>query len=423
MPAAPMKNKRRMSGLLQSSIIFAAANLLVGIGNYVFQIVIGHQLGRKSGEYGLVQTTLSFTGFLGLPLAAAINAVTHYIARFHFKSDHERLHQLLKGCRRFLFHLTLGGSIAAIVLIQPLSVFFHFPRASLMLVALVCVLVGLWSSFVTALCQGLAWFKRLAFIGLLAVMMRIAFTGLTTKISPVAEWAVLASAVMLLAYLILLFWKDEFPRASGAVESPWTMEFIQFLIVSAACVLGTYCFLQGDLLVVQRYFTKNARDAYSAAGMLARALPMTVAPMLTVLFTHRSGRRHGDALHEQLKLLGLYAVGLVCGAIALFVLRDFCLTLIFGQPAPECAAMIGQLTATMVFVGLLQALGTWSLASRWIKLALFYCGLGVAYWLALLFLGKTPEDLLRVMPLAAGIAFGALFVFWLIAMRAQSHDL
>jgi len=253
-------------------------------------------------------------------------------------------------------------------------------------------------------------------------MIRIAFTWLTTKISPVAEWAVLASALMLLANLILLAWKNEFPRGGGPAESPWTLEFIQFLIVSAACVLGTYCFLQGDLLVVQRYFTKNARDAYSAAGLLARALPMTVAPMLIVLFTHRSGRHHGDALQEQLKLLGLYSGGLICSAVALFVLRAFCLRLIFGQPAPESAAMIGRLATAMVFVGLLQALGTWSLASRWIKLALFYCGLGVAYWLALLFLGKTPDELLRVMPLAAGGAFGALFLFWLIAMRAQSMN-
>jgi hypothetical protein len=30
-----------------------------------------------------------------------------------------------------------------------------------------------------------------------------------------------------------------------------------------------------------------------------------------VLFTHRFGQRHGDALREQLKLLGLYTLGLI----------------------------------------------------------------------------------------------------------------
>jgi hypothetical protein len=413
-----MKNDSRTGGLLQSGIIFSMASFLAGLGNYTFQGIIGRQLGQESGEYGLVLTTLSFTGLLGLPLTIATAAVTHYIARFNFSGDDARLHGLLAGCRRFLFHLTLAVSVAAIVLVKPLSDFFHFPRASLMLVVLCCVLAGLWSSFVTALCQGLAWFKRLALIGLIAVALRILFGWLTTKIWHVAELAVLASAVMLLANLVLLFWKKDFPRRTDVVISPWTGEFIQFLIVSAACVFGTYCLNQGDLLVAQRNnFSGASLSAYSAAGLLARALPMVVAPLLTVLFTHRSSQHHGDALREQLKLLGLYAVGLIGGAIALFVLRDFCVKLIFGKPAPEAAAMIGRFATAMVFVGLLQALAMWSLASRWLKISLSYGALGFGYWLTLFTLGKTPLDLLRVMPVTAGIAFGILFLSWFVTMR------
>ena len=413
-----MKNDSRTGGLLQSGIIFSMASFLAGLGNYTFQGIIGRQLGQESGEYGLVLTTLSFIGLLGLPLAIATAAVTHYIARFNFSGDDARLHGLLAGCRRFLFHLTLAGSVVAIALVKPLSDFFHFPRASLMLVVLCCVLVGLWSSFVTALCQGLAWFKRLALIGLIAVTLRILFGWLTTKIWHVAELAVLASAVMLLANLVLLFWKKDFPRRTDVVISPWTGEFIQFLIVSAACIFGAYCFNQGDLLVAQRNdFSGASLSAYSAAGLLARALPMVVAPLLTVLFTHRSSQHHGDALREQLKLLGLYAAGLIGGAIVLFVLRDFCVKLIFGTPAPEAAAMIGRFATAMVFVGFLQALAMWALASRWLKIALLYGGLGLGYWLTLLCLGKSPTDLLRIMPVTAGIAFGILFFSWFVTMR------
>jgi hypothetical protein len=120
-------------------------------------------------------------------------------------------------------------------------------------------------------------------------------------------------------------------------------------------------------------------------------------------------------LREQLKLLGLYAFGLVSGAIGLVVLKTFALQLLHRN-TPAAAGMIGQLSITMVFVGLLQALAMWSLASRWIKLSMLYGGLGIAYWISLLCLGKSPADLLRVMPVAAGAAFGAVFLIWLIAM-------
>ena len=180
-------------------------------------------------------------------------------------------------------------------------------------------------------------------------------------------------------------------------------------------MVGTNCFSQGDLLVANKFFAKADLDAYGSAGLLARALPTAVGPLLAVLFTHRSGRRHGDALREQLKLLGLYAFGLLSGAIGLFVLKSFVLQLLHRN-TPEAAGMIGRFSITMVFVGLLQALAMWSLASRWIKLSMLYGGLGIAYWITLLCLGKSPADLLRVMPVAAGVAFGAVFLIWLIAM-------
>jgi hypothetical protein len=406
--------------LLQSGMIFSIASFLALLIHYGFQAIVSRELGGASGEYGLVLATITFIGFLGLPLAIATQAVTHYIARFHFSGDDARLHGLLAGCRKFLFHITIAGSVIAIVLVKPLGDYFNFPRTSLTLVALVCVLAGLWGSYVTALCQGLAWFKRLALIGLLTAILRILFGAVTTKIWPVAEWAVLASAVMLLANLVLLFWKRDFPRQTDVAISPWDSEFVQFLVVSAAFAIGGYCFTQGDLLVAKKFFTKGELDAYGSAGLLARALPTVSGPLLAVLFTHRSSRHHhqGDDLREQLKLLALYAFGLVFGAVMLFMLKGLCLQ-ILHRNTPEAAAMIVRFATTMVFVGLIQALGTWALASRWMKISLLYGGLGIGYWLALLILGKSPAALLQTMPVAAGLAFGALFLVWLVTMRTH----
>ena len=410
----------RAGNLLQSGITFTAISFLTLLTHWGFQFIVSPQLGGTSGEYGLVLATITFINFLGLPLAIATQAITHYIARFHFSGDDARLHGLIAGCRKFLFHITIAGSVIAIVLVKPLGDFFNIPRTSLTLVALICVLGGLWSAYVAALCQGLGWFKRLALIGLLMAVLRVLFGWLTTRIWPVAEYAVAASGVMLLANFVLLFWRKEFPRRTDIVISPWTPEFGHFLLVSAAYVIGSNLFIQGDLLVANKYFTKSEIDAYGSAGVLARALATAVGPLLTVMFTHRSRRRHhhaGDS-REQLKLLGLYAFGLISGAICLYYKRGFCLQLLHRN-TPEAAAMIGRLAFTMVFVGLLQALAIWALGSRWIKISVLYGGLGIGYWLTLLFLGRSPAELLRVMPVAAGLAFVALLLVWFIAMRTH----
>ncbi|MBU6411820.1 MAG: hypothetical protein KGR98_15655, partial [Verrucomicrobia bacterium] len=178
-------------------------------------------------------------------------------------------------------------------------------------------------------------------------------------------------------------------------------------------------FTQGDLLVAKKFFSGADNDAYNCAERLAVALPMAVSPLLTVLFTSRSGAQAGTVVADQLKLLGLYVLALLFGAGALFLLRGFCVQIILGRASPEAAGMIARLSMTMVFVGLLQALALWSLASRWLKISLSYGALGLAYWLALLLFGKTPAELLRIMPVVAGIAFGLLFVLWLLAHKTS----
>jgi len=350
----------------------------------------------------------------------AIFAITHHIAHFNASGDHSRLQGLMLGCRKSLFRLTVAGSVLAVVMVRPLGAFFHYSD-SLMLTTLACALFGLWGSYATALCQGLAWFKRLALIGFLAMGLRVTFGWFITLKWPSAETAVLASGFSLLAYLVLLFWRKDLVL-EGEPVSPWNREFARYFGVSAAFVAGNFCFLQGDLLVAKKFFHGGSLDAYSAADTLARALPQTVGPLLTVLFTSRSGRRGGGLVAEQLKLLGLSGFGLLFGAACLFGLRIFCLR-ILGRNTPEAAAMIGQLSITMVFVGLLQGLAFWSLASGWLRLSLLYGALGLGYWLTLLLLGHTPAALLQTMPVTAGAAFVLLFSFWLTTLRRQNSVL
>lgn len=410
-----MKSDSRAGNLLRSGIIFSAISFVTGLGNLAFQGVMGRHL-TEPGQYGNANSALNgFVPLLALLPAVAAFAVTHYIAHFNASDDSARLHGLLVGCRRFLFHLTLFGSALAALAIKPLSDFFHY-SPGLMLVTLGCALLGLWGSFVTALCQGLAWFKRLALIGFLVMVLRVLFGWFVTLKWPMPETAVLASTFALLANLILLFWRKELVL-HGEPVSPWNREFVLYLAVSAACVGGGYFFTQGDLLVAKKFFSGVDNDAYNCAERLAAALPITVAPLLTVLFTSRSGARSGSVVSEQLKLLGLYILALLFGAGALFLLRGLCVKVILGRPSPEAEAMIARLSITMVFVGLLQALALWSLASRWLKISLSYGVLGLGYWLTLLALGKTPPDLLRVMPIAAGVAFGVLFFVWLTTLR------
>jgi hypothetical protein len=386
---------------------------VAGLGNLVCSSIIARNLNSTTGEFGASTTALDFVNLLSLPLQMLNMSVVHYIAHFRSKNDEARLQGLLAGCQKFLFWATVGGTVLAMALWLPLGWFFHFQRTNLMLAMFACGLVGWWSGFGMALCQGMAWFKRIAFIAVVAVGIRLLFAWVMTRRFPSAEMALSATTVSLLANLILFYWWKDIFRHQAERISPWTREFMQFLVVTGATVAGTYFFNTGDGLVSKKYFVGAALDAYNMAARFGRAIPAMVLPLLIVTFTSRSGGKETAAKTDQRVLLSLYAAGLGCGAAVLIFFRERLLTLYLGHPNDKAAQMIVPFSIAMVLIGLCQAVGMWSLADRTFKIALLYGALGLIYWATLLLVGKTPAVLLSVMPIGAGVSFCVLCVCWL----------
>jgi O-antigen/teichoic acid export membrane protein len=368
--------------ILHSGIIFTALSFIAGMGNLIFLRINGTAL-KESGEFGAFGQTLAFVGMLGLPLNMASTAVIHHIAHFGGAKNEAQLRGLLAGCRAFLLKLTIIVCVLGVVLIKPLSRAFEIPRPSLTIAALVTLIIAMWSGYAGALAQGMGWFKRLAVINMGVITVKIVFVWIVTRQHPVAETSLYGfGAGTLVTLTVFFWWKDLFQP--GERLSPWNRDFFRYLAVAVAGVGGGWCFAQCDMLVVGNYFSLADKDAYIGAARIASALHLAVSPLLLVLFTARSGERAGKKLTGPLGLLVLYAAGLAGGALVLYFARNLFVRIIFGQPFPEASAMIPRLAMTMIFVGLIQALGMWALASHWLKVGFLYGVLGVVYWATLL---------------------------------------
>jgi hypothetical protein len=395
---------------------------VASLGNLWCSSIIARNLNFEQGEFGASSSALEFVTLLGLPLAMLNMSVVHYIAHFRSKNDEARLQGLLAGCQSLLLWATLGGSLLGLALWQPLGRFFHFQSASLKLAVLVCLMMSIWFGFGQALCQGMAWFKRMAIINVAAVGIRLLFAWVMTRRYPTAWMALSSMTVSYLGNFILFYWwKDIFRRPAQRI-SPWNREFIQFLMVTGATVGGSYFLTYGDSLVSKKYFAGAALDAYQMAAKFGRAIPQAVLPLLIVTFTSRSGSKETAAKADQRILLLLYAGGLACGAAVLILCRGLVMKLYLGHPNAAASDMIVPFSITMVLIGLSQAVGMWSLADRTFKVALLYGALGLAYWTTLLLVGKTPHALLLAMPIGAGISFCALCVCWLAEKKRMKDD-
>jgi hypothetical protein len=410
--------------ILHSGIIFTALSLITGVGNFLFLKICATAL-TESGEFGAFGQTTTFVGLLGLPLLMASTAIVHHIAHYRGAGNEARLQGLLVGCRSFLLKLTIGACVLGALLIQPLSRAFDIPRPSLTVAALVSLIIALWCGYASALAQGMGWFKRLALISLAVVAVKITLVWIFIQKHPVAETSVLAVAAGTLMTLAVFFWWRDLFKPSERI-SPWDRNFFRYLAVAAAGVGAQWCFTQSDMQVVGNFFAGADKDAYYGAVRIASALHLAVSPLLVVLFTARSGERAGKSLAGPLGLLVLYAAGLAFGALVLFFARDVCIQFMFKRPFPEASAMIGPLAITMIFVGLIQALGMWALASHWLKMGVLFGALGLGYWGVLLGVARQatptnghlpPAVLLKLMPAAAAVGFVIMLIVWIITLR------
>ncbi len=411
-----LARRARITGtvkLWRSGVIWSILSLGVGVGNMLCSSLLKRYLAGSAGDFGDANIAADFATLLGLPLQMLTTSVIHYIAHFRSRSDDARLQGLLAGCQKLLFWASIGGSVLALGLWHPLGVFFGFKNPRLMQAVLGLFLVGCWSGLAVALCQGMAWFKRLAIIYFLGVIFRILFIYFVTQRYPTSTIGLISNLVALLPTFILFYWWKDIFRHPAKPISPWTREFVQFLIVTGATVAGTFFFCFGDSLVPKRnHFSGADMDNYQMAAKFARAIPSTVLPLLWVTFTSRSGSKEGSARADQRILLALYAGGLAACALGIIALRRPAVHYFSGADNPAAADMLIPFSLSMVLIGLNQAVGMWSLADRTFKVALLYGAAGLTYWICLLHFGTTPDALLKAMPIGAGISFVILCATW-----------
>jgi O-antigen/teichoic acid export membrane protein len=398
----PMKKPESLTALLQTGFLLTGVTFVASIGHFLFQIYMGRVL--SLGEFGAFNTTLSLVMMLTVPLAAASQSIAHYLARHKASDSHKELTNLQAACQKLLRRWTWILSAVTVVLIFPLTQFFNFPRASLMLVALACVPMTMWSSIGTVWCSGLSRFKLLSFLNFATMLVRFVSGAILVYFFPVAEAAAAATFVSgtVLAGAVVFGQK---PDSHSIAASPWDREFMLYLVAAMAIGMSNFFFTFGDQLVAQRSMDGNTLGLYVAAGLLGRSVVLGSMPLLIVYFTQRSSTKRSGGRSNS--LLVVYLAMLVTGIIMLIVLRNPLLRLMLGPKKiavlfeqKQFYPMLDLLThfsIVMLPLGVLQAVGNFYLASRRLLECYLFGALGLGYVGLLIVYGKDPNWMITFM--------------------------
>ena len=171
--------------LWKSGIILTAAAVLSGVGNYLFQVVMGRFLSIY--EFGLLSSGLSLVALCAFPLQAVS------LSRYRAEEELTKLKIAVLNSKNIIFIFSVSLIAISLVFLKPLSVFFGFPRSSIILAVAIAAIGSLWSIYASAIANGFLWFPFLALVTILGVIGRFIFGLGTVPFMPAAEWAIAAT--------------------------------------------------------------------------------------------------------------------------------------------------------------------------------------------------------------------------------------
>jgi O-antigen/teichoic acid export membrane protein len=385
---------------LSDGLILTVANFVAALGSYFFQALMRRHLSWP--EFGYLNATLSLILFAGVPLTAASQTMTHHLAQMGALGRAEKVEQLQAAGLKLLRHLTWIVLALCMLLLPPLAAYLRFPRASLAWAGLLWIPVNLWSTLGSSWCAGLNRFRLLSGLIIGAALLRLVAGAIAVSFYPWAEAGIAATIISGVVLGSIAVFSPHHATASSLRQIMLQRDWLIYGLAALAVAFGTLAFFQGDQILAQRHFPGEQLGRYTGAGLLGRTIVWASAPILTVYFTRRSG--HHAGLTSPTPLLGIYLGMLAAGAVGILLLRDELLQLLLGVKDADLSTMTARFALAMVPIGILQAMGCHSLATRRLPECLAFAACAVAYLAALSIHGQTPSLMLNVMSLGATVS-------------------
>lgn len=383
--------------MLQRALVFYGASIVIGVVNYLFNIIMARDsfLGPKGfGELGALWSLIYLDGVVVMGL---MTATAFFVALLIGQNKHYQVSVLLRNIN---WRVGLPGVVAGIVviLISPaIGSFLHLtsftPIVLLVPVLILSVLLGVTAGAL----QGMLSFGSLALVGLIGSVFRFIFcVGLV-------RWGLGINGVMFGSLLSVLLawtysrwsirrwvnrWRSSETEQAKLVPTPSVWSLLSYAGPVCLASVGLTALYSLDVILAKHWLLPTEAGYYGGLSVLGRMIYFTTLPITMIMFPVITRRfAQGGSIRRVLFMSGGSIATIAAGFLILFVVA----------PAAVIRYTIGPayLSATD---------GLWLLAA-------LFAAASIATWLIYIFLAIGRTELM-VLPLFAAAAQIILISIW-----------
>lgn len=361
--------RTRIKSLIKEPIVIGsfwvtAGNFLVSAGNYLFNLLMGRML-LPSG-YGSLASLISLSIIISLPAGVITTIVTKFSAEFFTKEEYVKIARLVK---RFTIYTLIGGVAMIVFFIASSSFIQNFLKiyeVKLVILTGIMVALGLIGSINRGLLQGFLYFKFLALLGVLAVIIKLVVGWYLVSKGFLVFGALLALVIAALLSWFISFWPVRNVYLINAGKSVGIRKRIfDFSLPSFSLTTMTMLFLSSDILLVKHFFNADAAGIYAAVSVVGKVIFYVIGPISTVFFpiVAQKFAQGNQWIRELIQGLLLVSIPGIIGVLIYFLYPDVVLKIFFPKKEYyQAASFIGLYSIYMLLFSLASLLTNFYLA-------------------------------------------------------------
>ena len=308
------------------------ANLIVNIGNYGLNIVLGRWLGPEGfADANLLATLVMLLSFVAMGLQLVI---AKYSAEYKALKEDHKLFGLLSVTKKSILKYSLILSALLLVCTPLLESFFNFNAPW----SFIILIIGIPSYFLMSASrgfyQGTSSFRKLAGTYLVEMIVRLFFTvALLFIVGKETFSAEIVAIGFLLSFLVTHLYSRVKTENAKVLDSKVIKQMLKFFAVIGVYELSQILINNSDVILVKHFFSNADAGLYSSLALLGRAVFFATWIVVTMLFPkviekEKTGEPHQHLFWNALAIVGFIGLSIVS---ACYLLDDFIINIAFGK--------------------------------------------------------------------------------------------
>jgi O-antigen/teichoic acid export membrane protein len=345
---------KRLINILGESGFLFFSTLVVNIGNYGLNLLLGRFLGPSEfAAANIIATLVLVLSFIALGVQLA---TTKFISEYNAEGAHEMQAAFIGWMKRAALIFSVTISFVLVITSPAIASFLNFRSATPLVILFVAIPIYINLCVSRGYFQGKSQFKKLAHTYLAEMIGRLIMTTVLVFVCYTYElsWVIEAIAIGFIASFVVAAYFGKVASTSLFKVATFTQsrQLYVFLAIVAMYEFSQIIINNSDVLLVKHYFENKEAGLYASLALIGRVVFFATWSIVTVLFPkiiekEKKGEPHAQYFWGSLSIVGLFGIGITLGC---YFLGDLVVSIMFGEAYLSTASLLWQYAiATTLF--------------------------------------------------------------------------